>query len=172
MPFRKVNRSGNQSALSRMTDYESDIDTDCSSSGEEDTSFADLYEETCNSVEALLKAIGEVEDKLRTLQRPLGDLYLSQLGDMQFSETSPFRFQKFKFSNPAVAQALKFEADTRYTFADICASIRTTLAAYATSIDTSTGAFDLPNHLKGLLGIQEREITFPLICLKLRRVLV
>jgi hypothetical protein len=146
---------------------------------ESDDSFntlQDNLETMTDVINACNKEIAALERNLEELQRPIESLEVSQLGDVPFLSTSPFRQQTFRLYAEAVdafrpfAKGVPIDAETRLPFETICAMIRTHF--FETGAVAKDGTITLTEEQRELFGIQEPTTTFLILLKHIRNVLV
>ena len=132
---------------------------------------SDLFEQL-EAMEATMAEMAATSDRinrrLADLERPISEVELASLSDTKHLRDSPFRQATFRFKQhvnlPFIDRA------KRYTFAEICATMRSYLIA-AVAVDAD-GVIALDETTQRLLETQESRITFPQLAALLRNVLL
>ena len=151
----------------RIHRMSSDEATSSDSSDEESFEIEEQMEQLCDIMESIVKEITRIEAELVKLQPRMEDLYLNQLSDIPFLETSPFRFETFLVKPPGFPGV---ELERRYPFHEICALLRTYLVE---SKSINEEGLILPNKpLRKFFGRSLKPITFLQLLGLLRAVLV
>jgi hypothetical protein len=112
-------------------------------------------------------AIETLEEEMAKLQRPLGDLYLEQLGSIPFLISSPFRHAEFALKAPGLPG---IDITKRYPYHTLCAMLRNYL--FATGAVANDGIVTLNKQLQDLFGIQSDKTNFVHLLGALRNVCV
>jgi len=144
-----------------------------SGSEEDEHDFTELestLEETANLIETMMKEVATLETRLHTIKRPIQDLHVEQLGELDFLSSSPFRQQEFKFAKPEVAVAAGLDPKKRHTFQKIAECLRQTLLAQ--KLVDEHGLIHLSKSLQKLFETKEDILSFPGLLGNLRAVLV
>jgi hypothetical protein len=140
------------------------------SSDEEDDesgSLGEQLESLMDLMESLVKDIGRVETELARLQPHMEDLYVNQLSEIPFLETSPFRFETFLVKPPGFPG---IDLKKRYPFHEICSLLRTYLIE---SNSINEEGMVLPNKLlRKFFGRSLKPISFLQLLGLLRAVLI
>ena len=139
-----------------------------------DYSDVDSFASVEMNVAALNHAISELygeaeelEEQLLTMERPLENTQLSQLGQLPFLESSPFRHAAFKVKPPGIPGV---DCDKRYPFHTICTFLRNYLIE--ANMVLPNGDVCLNTHLQQLFGIKESVIGYVYLIGRLRQVIV
>jgi len=151
----------------RIHRMSSDESTSSDSSDDETFEIEEQMDQLCDIMESIVKEITHIEAELVKLQPRMEDLYLNQLSDIPFLETSPFRFETFLVKPPGFPGV---DLDRRYPFHELCALLRTYLVE---SKSINTEGLILPNKpLRKFFGRSLKPITFLQLLGLLRAVLV
>lgn len=125
---------------------------------------------TTAAIEEMLASLDQLELRMDQIHRPLQDLYVDQLGNLDYLATSPFRTHTFQFANPAVATLAGLDPEKRHTYGHICEKLRDAL--FATGSINPEGRIQLPPHLKKLFHIKQKEVSFFTLLGALRAILI
>jgi len=125
---------------------------------------------TTTLMESMLRDLTNLEARLEALHRPLRDLHVEQLGNIDFLASSPFRNATFQFKNAAVAAAAGLKDDKRYPYHVICKTLRAALIQSGQV--TKDGTLTLNTATKQLFGVKEDNISYPVLLGHLRNVLI
>lgn len=139
---------------------------DTDSSNEIESAFSG----TCEMIEQMLKEVSTLESRLKTMHRPLQNLHLDQLGDLEFLKGSSFRQTEFKFSSAAAATLVGLDASKRHAFQDIVKQLRHTIILK--NLVREDGVIVLTKPMQKMFETKEKELTFPGLLGCLRAVLV
>jgi hypothetical protein len=120
-----------------------------------------------NSIESLLESVESFEKELATIERPIGDIALAQLGDVPYLVTSPFRTATFAFCPPGLPG---IELSRRYAFREICELLRTYL--FKMNMIDADETVRLNTILKHVFQIEDDSIPYIKLIGKLRNVLI
>lgn len=143
------------------------------SESEDEQGFEELekgLQETCSLIESMLNEVEALEKRLLTIQRPLQNLHIEQLGELEFLSKSPFRQAEFKFSKPEVAALAELDPKKRHPFQKISECLRN--AILAQNCVDEHGLITLPKAMQKMFETKDSHITFPGLLGYLRSVLV
>jgi hypothetical protein len=84
-----------------------------------------------------------------SIQRPIEDLHIDQLGDIPFLQSSPFRQTILKFKHDI---GIGLDISVRHTFSDICTKLRSYLFTHNCVQDD--GTIQLPPSLQSVFGLK------------------
>lgn len=149
---------------------ESEDDSRSDMSDSDADSFSEIQDElerTTSLIGILTRELETFEEQVRKLQRPILDLYLNQLGDVPFLESSPFRSATFQIKSPGFPG---IDMTRRYAFHEICALLRAYL--FANDAVAADGKILLPKQLKSAFGIRKKHATFMELVQNLHKFLV
>jgi len=122
---------------------------------EADESIQQQLDSLMDLMESLVKDIERVETELVKLQPRMEDLYVNQLSEIPFLETSPFRFEAFLVKSPGFPG---IDLERRYPFHEICSLLRAYLVE---SNSINTEGLIVPNKLlRKLFGRSLKPISF------------
>jgi hypothetical protein len=127
-------------------------------------------EDTCILIETMLNEVTVLEQKLFNLQRPIQNLHIEQLGDLEFLASSPFRQTEFRFAKPEVAALAGLDIKKRHTFHKISECLRDAIIAQK-CVDEQ-GIITLSKPLQKMFETKDTSMTFPALLGHLRSVLV
>lgn len=120
-----------------------------------------------DTLEILLASIEDLDEELMSLERPLENIMLQQLGDVPYLETSPFRLATFAFRPPGLPG---INLKRRYAFKEICELLRTYL--FQMKLIEADETVRMNQALKTLFGVEEDSISYLSLIGKLRNVLI
>lgn len=158
--------------LFQMTDseYTPSVCSDEDTAVVADTGASEVLQEHLESMRELMHAMleetEELEARLLTLQRPIEDLALEQLGDVPFLQASPFRHQTFLLKVDGIPG---FTAGQRYPYHELVSVLRAHLIE--TGAMDAEGVATLAKPLQRLLGVEEERLSFLQILGHLRKIL-
>jgi hypothetical protein len=152
-----------------QSDEEVESSSDSSVSSDSEVSSLGSLEDDLKAMRSMIgemyKEAEKLELHLYTLQRPMLDLEMNQLGTVPFLESSPFRHQTFQMKPPGIPGI----PNKRYPFHVICKYLREYLAKH--DAIQADGTITLTDDLKSLFGIQESSTTYMALLGHLRNVL-
>lgn len=119
------------------------------SDDEEEDSVASTFQSLLTQVEALVTVLETAEAGLLTLQRPMEQLALHQLGHIPFLQTSPFRSESFLLK--------RRPGGPRVPFQTLCAELR----AHCLTLPTEDDKLVVSPFLREMLHVETRTTTFP-----------
>lgn len=125
---------------------------------------------TNTHLEDMLNSLSALEAKLETFHRPLQDLHIEQLGNLDFLESAPFRHATFLFAKPQVAALAGLDPAHRYSFAIICERLRAAL--FTSNSVASDGSIQLNTTLRDLFEVKGKHITYIGLLANLRKILI
>ena len=125
---------------------------------------------TTSLIEGMLSDLTNLEERLETLHRPLRELHIEQLGNLDFLASSPFRHATFQFKDGQTAAAAGLCGNERYPYHVICKTLRTALMN--TGQVDKDGTLKLNTATKQLFGVKEDTISYPVLLGHLRNVLI
>ncbi len=108
----------------------------------------------------------ELEEHLLTMQKPLEGTQISQLGQLPFLETSPFRHAAFKVKPPGFPGV---DLTRRYKYHEICSLLRNYLVG--SGAVRPNGSIQLTPVLQTLFEVEESEIGYIALLGRLRKIL-
>jgi len=120
-----------------------------------------------DTLEILLASIEDLDEELVSLERPLENIMLQQLGDVPYLKTSPFRTATFAFRPPGLPG---INLKRRYKFEEICELLRKYL--FQTKLIDANETIQMNQILKTLFGVKEDSISYISLIGKLRNVLI
>lgn len=127
---------------------------------------ADL-EQLTTTIELLCNEIANIEEHLKTMERPVANIALEQFGDIMFLESSPFRNHTFAIKPPGFAS---IDITKRYAYKDIVKTLREYL--FYANLVQADGTIKVTRTLGKLFEIKETETTFLTLLRHLRYVLI
>lgn len=133
-------------------DEESDALSDVSSI----ESFSGDLTQLRHVVASINSTIETLETQLISMQRPIEQLHLDQLGDIPFLQSSPFRHTMLKFKSDVGIPGI--DKHKRYSFADIMKHVRSYL--FESGAVQSDGTIKLSKDQRKQLGIKEQELSY------------
>lgn len=147
------------------SDYESESST--GSSGSCDSNGSEYSQESIESfsgdltqlrkiVASINSTIETLETQLISIQRPIEELHMEQLGDIPFLESSPFRHTMLKFKHHVEIPGL--DTTKRHSFADIMKHVRTYL--FESGAVQEDGSICLSKPTRKMLGIKEERVSY------------
>ena len=128
---------------------ENEYGNNSDSSDKEEDSVASTFQSLLTQVEALVTVLETAEAGLLTLQRPMEQLALHQLGNIPFLQTSPFRSESFLLK--------RRPGGSRIPFRSICAELR----AHCLTLPTEGDELVVSPFLREMLHLETRTTTFP-----------
>jgi len=144
-----------------MSDSEDSFDTD---------EIEHMLCVTTTLMESMLNDLTNLEARLEALHRPLRDLHVEQLGNLDFLASSPFRHAAFQFKDAQTAAAAGLCGAKRYPYHIICKTLRTALITSG-QVDKD-GTLRLNAATKQLFGVEDDTISYPVLLGHLRNVLI
>ena len=146
----------------------SDSDIDSSSSSSE--SFSSIqadFERLSEMLHNFASGVDTIETNLIKMQKPIENLELNQLMDVNYLENSSFRNQTFLLKESGFSG---FAKDKRYRFKDICAVLRNYL--FTNNLVQADGSVILNDHLKKIFDLNEESVEYLDLIARLKHVLV
>jgi TolA-binding protein len=134
--------------------YESDSDQ-LSDVGSIESFSGDLTQ-LRHVVASINSTIETLETQLISMQRPIEQLHLDQLGDIPFLQSSPFRHTMLKFKSDVRIPGI--DTKQRYSFADIMKHVRTYL--FESGAIQADGSIKLSKEMRKQFGIKESELSY------------
>jgi transposase len=125
---------------------------------------------TNEQIEEMLQTLTALEERLEQFHRPLQDLHIEQMGNLDFLAAASLRNETFLFAKPQIAELAGLDPKQRHSFGFICERLRAAL--FSSSAVSPEGSIKLNKSLRELFEVKGKEITYIGLLAHLRKILV